>query len=129
MKNGSIFMNLTHLITEDTKCRFTLSSYACVVIIFLNLDMVRSPFLGVLASVFFLLINSTFMGQAFFQKETLFTRFLLGTLILIVTLGLTAWAVLILYNLDNIRTATALLVATTLASILNQRLKTENVAK
>jgi len=47
-------------------------------------------------------INAIFMGNAFFEKEDPFSRFMLGTLLLIVFLGLISWVVMMIYNLDAV---------------------------
>lgn len=122
-------MNLTQLIAQNKKLSFTMTSYASILAIFLNLATVHSPIIGIAASIIYLLVNSTFIGQAFFQDENLFTKFLLGSLLLIVMLGLIGWMVLMLYNLDNTRTTIVLLVTATLASILNHKMKTRNVVE
>ena len=126
VKNKSVFINLTQLIMQDKAFLFTMTSLTSVLTIFLNLSTVQSPILGTVASIIYLLINATFIGQALFQNETLFIRFLLGTMFLIVILGLVGLAIMIFRNLDSISTFVVLSITTLLASLLNRRVKPKN---
>ena len=126
MKDKSVFMNLTQLIMQDKAFLFTMTSLTSVLAIFLNLSTVQSPILGTVASIIYLLINATFIGQALFQNETLFIRFLLGTMFLVVIIGLVGLAIMILRNLDSISTSVVLSITTLLASLLNRRVKPKN---
>jgi len=126
VKDKSVFMNLTQLIMQDKAFLFTMTSLTSVLAIFLNLSTVQSPILGTVASIIYLLINATFIGQALFQNETLFIRFLLGTMFLVVIIGLVGLAIMILRNLDSISTSVVLSITTLLASLLNRRVKPKN---
>ena len=126
MKNSSVFVSLHRVIARDKMFVFTLLSYVTIVAIFVNISVVNSPVIGIVASVIYLLINATFFGHAIFERETLFMKFMLGTLLSIVILGLIAWAVMILSNLDNVRSAIVLLIAASFASFLNRKVKHKN---
>lgn len=126
VKNKSVFINLTQLIAQDKTFLFTMTSYTSILAIFLNLSTVQSPIIGIAASIIYLLINATFIGQALFQNENLFTRFLLGTMLLIVILGLVGLAIMILHNLDSVGTAVVLSITTLFASLLNRKVKPKN---
>ena len=126
MKTKSVFMNLQHLIIRDQKFLFTILSYIAILIIFVNLSLTNSPVLGTLASAIYFLINATYLGHTLFEKENAFTAFMLGTLLLIVILGLVAWAVMISYNLDNTRSVIVLFITASLASLLNRKVKPKN---
>ncbi len=123
MENKSPFMNLTQQIARNQKFMFTLVSYTSIVAIFFNSTMFQSPIIGVVASGFYWLINATFIGQALFKNEDLLQKFLLGNLVVLVTLGLVGWTAMILYNLDSTRTAIVLFVTASFASILNIGMK------
>lgn len=126
MKSRSVFLNLQRLIIQDQKFLFTIVSYIAILIIFVNLSLTNSPVLGILASAIYFLINATYLGRTLFEKENAFISFMLGTLLLIVILGLVAWAVMISYNLDNIRSMIVLLTTASLASLLNRKVKPKN---
>ena len=129
MEHKSLFTNLTQLITLDKKLSFTLLSYISILMIFINLNLTSTPIIGVPATIIYFLINSTFIGTALFQNENLLVKLLLGALLLIVILGLTGLAVMILYNLDNLRSAIVLGITTFIASVLNKGMKSKNAAK
>ena len=129
MENRSLFTNLTQLITLDKKLSFTILSYISILTIFINLSLTSTPIIGVPATIIYFLINSAFIGMALFQNENLLLKLLLGALLLIVILGLTGLAVMILYNLDNLRSAIVLSITTSIASVLNKRMKSKNATK
>ena len=107
------------LIARNEKFFFTILSYFVILVIYVNLSMIRSPVVGLIASAIFFFINGIFLGHAFFQSEVFFVRLLLGILLLVVFLGLVSWVVMIVYNLDILRSALALCVVTTLCTFLN----------
>jgi hypothetical protein len=118
-------MNLTQLIIEDKKLFFTILSYMSILIIFINSNLTLSSIIGITASIVYFLINATFIGNALFQSENSVVKFLLGNLIFIVILSLIGLTVLILHNIDNLRTTIVLSAATFLASILNRRMQSK----
>jgi len=126
MKNSSVFVSLHNVIARDKMFVFTLLSYVTIVAIFVNISFINSPIIGIVASSIYLLINAAFLGHSVFETETLFMKFLLGTLLSIVILGLIAWAVMILSNLDNVRSAIVLLIAASFSSFLNRKVKHKN---
>jgi len=128
MKNRSVFLNLQYLITQDQKFLFTILSYIATLVVFVNTLLTNSLVIGILASATYFLINATYLGHVLFKKENAFIAFMLGTLLLIVILGLVAWAVMISYNLDNIRSVIVLFITASLASILNRKVKSENAS-
>jgi len=103
---------------------FILLSYATILIIFMNLITIHSPLVGAIASFTYFLINATVLGRFFFEKEHVFFRLIFGNLLLIMLLGLVSWAVMVIYNLDILRSVIALCIVTTLSSFL--MLKIEN---
>lgn len=126
MKNKSISMNLHHRITRDQKFLFTILSYITILVVFVNISLTNSPLIGLVASAIYFLINATYFGHALFEKENAFIAFMLGSLLLVVILGLVAWAVMISFNLDNIRSVIVLFVTASFASLLNRKVKSEN---
>ena len=123
MQRNSHFLKLEKLMARDGKLLFTTISYVTILMIFINLNYTPSPVIGIPASIIYFLINGIFLGHSFFEKQDLFLRFMLGNLLLIVFLGAAAWAVMIIYNLDVIRSAIVLCIVTTLCSFLNKRTK------
>lgn len=107
-------------VVRDEKFLYTILSYAMVLLIFTNLNVIHSPIVGSMASLLYFLINGIFLGSAFFRKEDLFFKWLLGSLLLIVFLGFFGWVVLIVYNLDIIRSMIVLCVVATSSSLLNR---------
>lgn len=120
MENKDIFRRIEKLIIADEKLVATLASYTAIILIFINLTIIRSPILGVTASLTFFLINAIFIGQAFFRKEKPFLRFMLGSVLLIAFLGLVSWAIMIIYNLDILRSTIALAIVSVLSTYLNK---------
>lgn len=120
MQTKDLFQRAEKLIINDRKLVATLASYVAIFLIFMNLTFLRSPILGVMASLTFFLINGIFLGQAFFQKEKTLLRLMLGSLLLIAFLGLVSWAIMIIYNLDDIRSAMALFTVATISSVINK---------
>ena len=127
MKGKSGFMEIEKLIVRDENLSFTLFSYIMILTIFINLNFFPSPAIGTMTSIIYFLINGTFLGRAFFEKENLFLRFMLGNFLLVLFLGLTSWAIMIIYNLDIIRSTIVLCIVTALSSLLNKRMKPKNV--
>jgi len=93
---------------------------------YVNLNVFHSSILGIAASVSYFLINGIFLGHAFFEEETTFFRLTLGILLLIMLLGFVGLLTVIVYNLDVIRFTLVLLIAATLSSLLNRRVKNNN---
>jgi len=106
---------------------FTAVSYVMILIILINLNFFPSPAIGATASIIYFLIDGTFLGYAFFEKEDLFLRFMLGSLLLVVFLGFISFVIMITYNLDVIRSAAVLCVLTAFSSLSNKRMKKKNV--
>ena len=120
-------MIIEELIIRDEKLLFTTVSYIVTLMIFINLTLSISWVTGTTASIVYFLINGAFLGRAFFEKEGLFQRFMLGNLLLITFLGLIAWAIMIIFgNLDTIRSALVLCITTTSSSVLNKGMKRKN---
>ena len=126
MGEKSLFLKLTQLIAQDKKYLFSTLSFLSVLAIFINLNFAQSPIIGITASAIYFLITATFLGRAFFESEKLFIRFLLGILLVIVLLGLIGLTVMLLYSLDNLRSAITLCIPPFFASLLNRRMKPEN---
>jgi len=122
-------MIMEELIVRDEKLLFTTVSYIMILMIFINLNLYFLPAIGTIASVIYFLINGTFLGRAFFEKEDLFLRFMLGNLLLLTCLALIAWAVMTIYNLDITRSTLVLCIVTALASLINKRNKRKNVVQ
>jgi hypothetical protein len=108
---------------------YTIVSYSVVLAIFLNLHSFQSSLLGLIASVIYFVINSVFLGNAFFEKENAFFRLMFGILLLVMLLGFVGWLTLIIYNLDATRVTLVLVIVATLSSLLNRRMKQRNVIK
>ena len=123
MERNSHLLKLQELIVSDRKLLFTTVSYIMILIVFINLNFTLSPVIGILASIVYFLINGMFLGHIFFKKQDLFFRFMLGNFLLIVFLASVAWAVMIIYNLDTIRSALVLCIVTAVCSFLNKKIK------
>lgn len=123
------FGNVERSIVQDKNFLYTIVSYVVSIAIFLNLSGYQSPHIGFLASVVFFVVNTVFLGNAFFEKESKFFRLTFGGLFLVILLGFVGWLTLIIYNLDATRVSLALLSVTTLASLLNRRMRHKNASK
>lgn len=127
MKARFGFDKIEQQIIHDEKLLFTMISYAVILLIFANLSWFQSPILGFLATAIYILINSVFLGNAFFERETTFFRLTFGLLLLIMLLGFIGCLAIIIYNLDIMRSTLVLFTAATLSSLLNRRMKNKNV--
>jgi hypothetical protein len=112
---------LESIIIHDPKLVFTLSSYLIVLALHLNFNSFRWPVLGISLSTPYFLINGIFLSHAFFEREEVLSRTMLGILLLVIMLGSVGWLVMLVYNLDISMSTLALLVTTTLCSLLNRR--------
>jgi len=108
------------LIIRDEKFLFTTVSCLMILIISLNSIFSLSPALGIIASLSFFLINILFLGNTLFREEIPFLRFILGSLMLLLFLGVTGWAILIIYKLDIIGSAVTLYILAGLSSAMNR---------
>lgn len=127
MKTRSRTNKIEKLTVHNEIFVFMTISYAVILVIFINLNVFQSPVLGILASIFYFLINGIFLGHAFFEKEATFIRLMFGILLLIMLLGFVSWLVMIIYNLDVIRFTFVLLIVATISSLLNKRNKKKYV--
>ncbi len=126
MKTRFGFDKIEQRITRDEKLLFTIISYVVTLTIFINVSEFQSPVLGLLASAIYFLINGIFLGHALFEKESTFFRLMFGILSLIMLLGFVGWLAVVIYNLDVTRFTLVLLIAATLSSLLNKRVKNKN---
>lgn len=126
MRSSSQLKKLETLITQDKKLFFTLTSYGLIGVIYVNLNILQSTVVGVSASFVYFLINGTFLGRAFFEKQPRFFRLMFGILLLVMLLGFFGLLAVIIYNLDVIEFTLVLLIAATLSSLLNRKVKTNN---
>ncbi|UCG44706.1 MAG: hypothetical protein JSV58_04690 [Candidatus Bathyarchaeota archaeon] len=120
MTSSQIFERAEAFIVNDRKLSATLVSYASVFLVLANLTLVHSPIFGVIVALTYLLLNGVFVGHAFFRKERLLLRLLLGILVLITFLGLASWITMTAYNLDETRSVIALFIVATLSSLTNK---------
>jgi len=123
MGNSIRFEKIEEIVTRDERFLCTLFSYAMVFLIFINISLVNSSLMGVVASFLYFLINVILMGNAFFEKEDPFLKFVLGGILLIVFLGVISWVVMMIYNLDAIRSAIVLCTVATLSSFMSKMAK------
>jgi len=123
MEKAFRLKKVEELIVRDEKFLFTTISCLMILIISLNSIFSLSVALGIIASLIFFLINILFLGHTLFEKEIPFLRLILGSLMLLLFLGIIGWVILIIYNLDIIRVTIALCVLAGLSSTMN-RLKT-----
>ncbi len=118
LRIGAQLIRLEESIAANDKFVFTLLSCLMIPIISLNSTFLQSPFIGIGASVVYILINSTFLGYAFFRKESPFLIFALGAIMFTMLLGLIGWMTMIAWNLDITRSAIVLFFVTIISSII-----------
>jgi len=129
MKGSLSFNTIERSVVRNKKLKYTAISYSAILAILMNLASFQSPLIGSIASIIYLLINAMFLGNAFFEKESDFFRFMFGILLLTTLLGFVGWLALIIYNLDTLRVTLVLVVVATSSSLLNRRMKYRNVQK
>lgn len=126
MQSSPKIAQLESLVAENPKLIFTMFSYGLILTMYVNLSTFQSPFLGLATSALYFFINGVFLGQAFFPKESTFFRIVLGMLSLIIILGFAGWIAVITYNLELFQFVLVLLIATTLSSLINRKVKNKN---
>ena len=120
MRASFDFKGLERSIVHDRKFISTVFSFLVVGLIFLNLSSFNSIILGVVSSIVYFLINGTFLGSVFFSEEGVALRLTLGVLLLVALLGLVGWLVMIIYNLDILRSVLVLFIVTAFCSLMNR---------
>lgn len=121
MDNKLRFKNFERLVIRDENLLFTVFSFIMVFVIFINLTYLFSIVVGAIGSFIYFFINAIFLGHALFENEDRLLRFMLGGLFLILVLGLASWIMMIIYNLDVLRSTIALSIVTILASLSNRQ--------
>jgi len=116
-------LRLERRITSDEKLQYSLSSYFIVAVIFLNQSSFQSPIIGLPASLVYVSINAVFLGHVFFGSQEPFFRLILGSLAFLTLLGFVGWIVLAIYSLDEVASILVLVIAATVSSIINRRMK------
>lgn len=111
-------------IASNPKFVFTLTSYALILMIYINLNSIKSAGLGIALSIPYFWINGIFLGYAFFSNEGRFLRLILGILLLAMLSGFVGWLIMVIYNLDVFEFTLVLLVVSTISSLANTRVTT-----
>ena len=124
---SQLFQGLENFIVGDPKLVFTLTSYALIPAIYLNLN-VRSPAIGIVSFILYFSINGTFLANAFFEREDIFFRLMFGVLLLIMLLSFVGWLLMLIYDLDAPLFSLTLFVVSTFSSLSNRRKEHENAA-
>lgn len=114
------FEKLEKRVLRDARLSFTIICYLMIIVIAINVTFVNSVLIGMPATIIYFMINGIFLGNALFEKEDLFLKFMLGTVLLIVFLGLISWVVMMIYNLDAVRSAIVLCTGATLSSLMSK---------
>jgi len=120
------FSSFETRVIKDQKSVFTLGSYALAAAMYLNLSALNSALVGVVATIFYFLINGIFLGHTFFREEPIFFRLALGNLMHVALLAFFGLIVLIAYNLDTVRFTLVLLITATVSSLPNKWVKRKN---
>ena len=120
MKHQSKLEDVEELVTRDKKFLFTTFSLLMILIIYMNQIFANSLIIGAIASLIFFLLNTIFLGEAFFKEEISFIRIVLGNLTFLLFLGTIGWITLIVHNLDINSTSVALCIVTVLCSTVNK---------
>lgn len=84
------------------------------------MNLLHSPAVGIVGSFGFFLVNSVFLGNTLFKNKESFLRFAFGAILLVAVIGIVGWIVLIVYNLDAIRSTIVLLIVATISSLPNK---------
>lgn len=129
MKLALRFDIIERSVVQDRNLLYTIISYFTIFAAFMNLNSIQSPLIGLAATMAYCVINSMFLGNAFFEKENASIRLVFGMLLLLILSGFVGWLTLIIYNLDATRVILVLLVVGTLSSLLNRRMKHRNADK
>lgn len=119
---------LERFVANDSRLLSTLLSCAITLAIYINLSVVRSFAVGIIAFFLYFMINAIFLAHAFFEKEDTFFGLMFGVLFLIMILGSVGWLVMIIYNLDTPEFTLVLFIVATFSSLMNKRVKNKNVA-
>jgi len=114
---------LENQIVQDKNFLFTAISFIVIFAAFVNLNTLGSSLIGFVVLIVYVVINSVFLGNAFFKNESVFLRLLLGVLLLIVLLGLAGWLAILVYNLDIAPFSFVLVITAAFSSLVNRRLR------
>jgi len=126
MKLTLAFDTVEKSVVQDENFLYTIGSYSVILAFLVNLNSLQSPLISLIAFVIYSVINTVFLGNAFFEKEEAFFRLMFGFLSLIMLLGFVGWLIMIIYNLDFIMFTLVLIITATLSSLLNRRMKRKN---
>lgn len=126
--DSSQLSRLEELVVQNPKHLFTLVSLILVLVIYVNLNTLQSPILGLPASIVYFIINGVFLGHAFFKEEAASFQLLLGILLAIMLLGFLGWLAVALDKIDLASFTLVLLLATTFSSLLNRKVKGKNAS-
>lgn len=118
--NSRFAAKLESYIIQDKYFISSFLSYAALAAILVNMIIIKSPILGLLATLSYFLINGVFLGTAFFAKENGFLKLMLGILLLTMLLGLVGWITIILYALNTVTLILSLVVVATVSSVLRR---------
>lgn len=118
MKNS--LSKLENFLIADKFLSSTVICYLAIAAIFANLTTVKSTVVGVVAAVIYFLINGAFLGTSFFADQSSLVKLTLGTLLLIMFLGLVGWIIVVIYVLDIVTVVLVLAIVATTSSILKK---------
>lgn len=112
------FKKIERTISVDLRGVFTLISLASTIGIYINSTRLTSPYLGVIFTIIYFLINSIFTGNIFFDDENTYFRVILGLFALVMLIAIGGTAVIVASALIPIHfkvtTTTALLALITI---------------
>lgn len=120
LKGSFRLQSVERWIVSDDRFIFTLVSFAMVLLVFVNQVTVSSVVVGVFSSVVFVVLNVVFLANALFRDEVSFVRLMLGGVVFLLLLGVSGWVVLVVYDLDAVRSAIVLLAVGVVSSALNR---------
>lgn len=118
MKNR--LSKLEKFLIADKFLSSTVICYLTIAAMFANMTTVKSPAIGVVAAALYFLINSVFLGTAFFADENSLLRLTLGTLLLVMFIGLVGWIIVVVCALNVVTVILVLAIVATTSSILKK---------
>jgi len=111
---------LENFLIADKFLSSTVICYLAIAAMFANMTSVKSSAIGVVAAAVYFLINSLFLGTAFFADENSLLRLMLGTLLLVMFIGLVGWIIVVVYVLNVVTVILVLAIVAAICSVLRK---------
>jgi hypothetical protein len=115
---------LENFLVADKLLLSTIICYLTIAAMFANMTTAKSQVIGAVAAAVYFLVNSVFLGRAFFADENSLLRLTLGALLLVMFIGLVGWIVVVVYVLNVVTVILVLAIVAVICSVLRKTVGT-----